>query len=300
MSSNDTKPTSWALITVIIVIVLGMFLVWKFLFSNSDSGEVTQIIETPIITEPTINEPVTNEVPSEPITRVDELTVENTENQTVEAIQENVETKTVSITPALDQSDSWVQQKLLNIIWKKELLELLIDDDIIRRFVVFVDNFSQGNIVYSHSPFIKPSTSFIGKQQLENNTISTDGPVYEFDESSFKRFTIYVDLLRAADTEILVEWYKELQPLISEAYSELGYPDKEFKEVLQSAILKVLDLDFPKENIELVQPSVMYQYKSPEIEALDDADKLMLRIGKDNLLIIKSVLLEINEKINKI
>ena len=34
-----------------------------------------------------------------------------------------------------------------------------------------------------------------------------------------------------------------------------------------------------------------------EVEALDDADKLLLRLGKENLLVIKSVLLEINERL---
>jgi len=96
-----------------------------------------------------------------------------------------------------------------------------------------------------------------------------------------------------------MEWYDELQPLIEEAYSELGYPDKKFEEVLQDAITKVLDVDFPKDAKALIRPSVMYQYQSSALEELDDAEKLMLRVGKDNLLIIKSVLLEINEKLNQ-
>lgn len=296
MSSDDKKPSSWVLITVIIVIVIGMFLVWKFLFSNQPIEDVTQIVDEPIVTE----------VPLDVMTNVDEVPVEIIDDVITESLVLNEESplemiknEPISITPALDQSDSWVQKQLSGIIWKKELLGLLINEDIIRRFVVFVDNFAQGNIVYSHSPFVKPLTSFIAKEQIENDSLGSDSQIFKLDESSFKRFSIYVDLLRAADTDILVEWYKELQPLITEAYSELGYPEQEFKDVLQRSIVKVLDLEFPKGNIELVQPSVMYQYKSLEIEALDDADKLMLRIGKDNLLIIKSVLLEINEKIIK-
>lgn len=296
MSSDDTKPSSWVLVTVIVVIVIGMFLVWKFSFSNQPIEDATQIVDEPIVTE----------TPLDVMINVDEVPVETIDDTVIEPLvlnedlpQKIIEIKPVSITPALDQSDSWVQKQLSGIIWKKELLGLLINEDIIRRFVVFVDNFAQGNIVYSHSPFVKPSTSFIAKEQIENNSLGNDSQIFELDESNFKRFSIYVDLLRAADTDTLVEWYKELQPLITEAYSELGYPDQEFKDVLQQSIVKVLDLEFPKGNIELVQPSVMYQYKSSEIEALDDADKLMLRIGKDNLLIIKSVLLEINEKIIK-
>jgi hypothetical protein len=47
----------------------------------------------------------------------------------------------------------------------------------------------------------------------------------------------------------------------------------------------------------LTRTSVMYKYQDSQLESLDDSDKLLLRIGKENLLIIKSVLLEINEKL---
>ena len=43
----------------------------------------------------------------------------------------------------------------------------------------------------------------------------------------------------------------------------------------------------------------MYKYKDESLESLDDAEKLLLRLGKENLLVIKSVLLEINEKLAK-
>ncbi len=296
MSSDETKPSSWALVTVIIVIVIGVFLAWKFLLSEPKVEETPVVIDEPAVIEaplefpPTIDEPIdesfTTSLPEEPA-------------QTEMPTQELLEPEIIPITPILDDSDSWVQEKLSAIIWRKELLELLIDDDMIRRFVVFVDNFAQGSVVYSHSPFVKPASSFSAKQELVDNTLNKESQIFELDEASFKRFALYVDLFRAVDTETLVEWYQELRPLIVQAYSELGYPDKQFDEVLQASITKVLDLEFPKESTELIRPSVMYQYKSPEIEALDDADKLMLRIGKDNLLVIKSVLLEINEKLNK-
>jgi hypothetical protein len=88
-----------------------------------------------------------------------------------------------------------------------------------------------------------------------------------------------------------------MKPLIDQAYSELGYPDENFTEVLHDAITKVLDMEIPKDSLDLVRPSVMFRYKDAEVEALDDADKLLLRLGKENLLVIKSVLLEINERL---
>jgi hypothetical protein len=41
----------------------------------------------------------------------------------------------------------------------------------------------------------------------------------------------------------------------------------------------------------------MYKFANPQLEALPASDKLLLRLGKDNLLVMKSVLLELHEKL---
>ena len=43
----------------------------------------------------------------------------------------------------------------------------------------------------------------------------------------------------------------------------------------------------------------MYKYQDEALESLSDADKLLLRVGKENLLVIKSVLLEFSDKLGR-
>ena len=198
--------------------------------------------------------------------------------------------------PSLNESDGLVQEKLSSLTWRKELLKLVINEDMIRRFVVFTDNFAQGTLAYEHSPFFLPTTSFT---VLEGETSNKLEQYYHWDDKSTKRFSLYVDLLRTIDVDTLAELYIEMKPLIDQAYAELGYPDDDFTEILQLAISRVLDMEIPKEPLELIRPSVMYRYKNSEIEAMDDSEKLLLRLGKDNVLVIKSVLLEINEKLSR-
>ncbi|NQY51015.1 MAG: DUF3014 domain-containing protein, partial [Colwellia sp.] len=180
--------------------------------------------------------------------------------------------------------------------WRNELLSLLITEDIIRRFVVFTDNFAQGLLAYDHSPFIQPKVKFSIDEQLPN--VDGQQNVWQWDSETSKRFDLYVDLLRSVDSSTLVKWYVDLKPLIDEAYSELGYED-DFTYTLQDAITRVLDMELPKSAMNVTRTSVMYKYDDPQLEALDDSDKLLLRIGKENLLIIKSVLLDVNEKLAK-
>ncbi|MDO6445712.1 DUF3014 domain-containing protein [Colwellia sp. 1_MG-2023] len=275
-SQSTSSSVPWGIIVGITIVIL--ITLW-FVLSED---EVTPVIQVPVVEEvvevpPPAPEKVEPEVIEEPI---------------VEEVIEQPVVEPESLLPTLDESDAWLEEKLPTITWRKELLKLVIDDDMIRRFVVFTDNFSQGILAYEHSPLIKPTTSFSGREINENGEI-----IINWDETSSRRFSLYVDLLRSVDSETLVSWYFELKPLVDEAYQELGYPEENFTDILQDAITKVLDMEIPKDRIELIRPSVMYQFKNEEIERLDDAEKLMLRLGKENLLVIKSVLLEISEKI---
>ena len=285
-----SKPSSRLIAGALIVATIAGVLSWQYIFREK-APEITEQAQTAVqqpvaVVEPEIIEP--EEIPEPEIEMPPEIP----------AVEHEVELVEVEPLPTLDESDLWLQKKLPTMTWRKELLKLVIDDDMVRRFVVFTDNFAQGVLAYEHSPFVRPATKFSAKET--KNLDNKQQQVWQWDEQSVRRFSLYVDLLRSMESERLVEWYIELKPLINQAYSELGYPVEDFTHTLQDAITRVLDMEIPKENMEVIRPSVMYRYKNPEIEAMDDADKLLLRLGKENLLVIKSVLLELNEKLARV
>ncbi len=274
------KSAPWPLIAFIIVIIVAIGVAWQF----------TGNIEEPVRVEPPapIVEPVVEKVP-EPV--FEELKDEEPE-EVIELVPEIV----APVLPSLDESDDWLKIKLPEITWRKELLKLVIDEDMIRRFVVFTDNFAQGVVAYEHSPFTLPKSKFSPDQA--NVSQQNNKEVWQWDEDSTRRFSLYVDLVRSMDSESLVQWYFEIKPLIDQAYSELGYGDDDFTQTLQDAITRVLDMELPSNpSMTLVRPSVMYQFADPSLETLPESDKLLLRLGKDNLLVMKSVLLELHEKL---
>ena len=276
----EEKQTPWAIIAIIIAAIIA-FVIYYYVIS-ADKSDTIESNSTAVIKP--IKEPV----------KVAEIQPEIIEPEiSSDTIEEDIVDIEPEITlPVLDESDAWFTTKLPTLTWRKELLKLVVTDDMIRRFVVFTDNFSQGTLAYEHTPLITPNTKFTA---LEQET--AQGTQLQWDESSTRRFSMYVDLLRSMDSEMLVQWYGELKPLIDQAYAELGYPEQDFTEKLQNAITKVLDMEVPKAQPELERPSVMYKYKDESLESLDDAEKLLLRLGKENLLVIKSVMLEINEKL---
>ncbi|XQW86083.1 DUF3014 domain-containing protein [Thalassotalea piscium] len=286
-SSSSKQNTNSTWVIVALVVILAVAVIGYFYQSTTPEPapiEVAPIPESPVVVEKPIEYQPKNELPVE---------VEQPEQESA-AVAEEVEIEPEIVLPTLDESDLWIRAKLPEITWRNELLKLIVDDDMVRRFVVFTDNFARGNVAYQYSILVKPTGKFSAKEEDVNGE-----HILKWDENVTKRFSLYVDLLRTIDSDLLVQWYVELKPLIDEAYSELGYPDEEFTEVLHEAITRVLDMEIPKETLELERPSVMYKFKDQDIESLSDADKLLLRIGKDNLLVIKSVLLEINEKLSR-
>ncbi len=273
------NSVAWPLIALIILIIIGIGVAWQF----TGSKEEPVVLEKPVpIVEPVVEEV---EIIPEPI-------IEEPEEEVVELVPEVVE----PVLPSLDESDEWLKIKLPEITWRKELLKLVIDEDMIRRFVVFTDNFSQGVVAYEHSPFTLPKSKFSPDQANVSQQDNTE--VWQWDENSTRRFSLYVDLMRSMDSESLVQWYFEVKPLIDEAYNELGYGDEDFTQTLQDAITRVLDMELPsKASMAIVRPSVMYQFADPNLESLPESDKLLLRLGKENLLVMKSVLLELYEKL---
>ncbi|MFB1015409.1 MAG: hypothetical protein ACI9C0_000260 [Alteromonadaceae bacterium] len=276
-NENVSKPSSWLLISIIIVVILGLSL-WFY----SDSQQ-----ELPVVVEKEAVEEVVEVAAIIPAEVIPEIQVV-VERPAIELVE-------VSPLPSLNESDSWLKEKLPSLTWRKELLKLVVDDNMIRRIVVFTDNFSKGTVTYKHSPLVLPNSSFsaIETQSFDDNNQQE----WLWDNSSERRFSLYIDLIKSTDIESLISWYLEIKPLIDEAYDELGYPDDNFTDTLQTAIIRILDAELPKSPLKIIRPSVMYKYQDSAIEALDDVDKLLLRLGKENLLIIKSTLLEFSEKL---
>jgi len=207
-NTQTTTSTSWIIIIGIIAVTIIGAVIWLYPSQDDKKVIVEPIIEevTPLIQEPEAIERTLPEV-------VDSTPVAVVEEEVIEPIK-----PIKPVLPSLNESDSWLQEKLPSITWRKELLKLVIDEDMIRRLVVFTDNFAQGVIAYEHSPLIKPGSSF---SAIETNK---DGElVLLWDETSSRRFSLYVDLLRSVDSDTLVSWYFELKPLIDQAYQVLGY-----------------------------------------------------------------------------
>lgn len=183
----------------------------------------------------------------------------------------------------LDSSDGLVRQALAKLDSEQQLLGWLVDDELIRRFVVLVDNLANGDLVQKHMVLKPVKKSFMAIPSAEN---------YIIDPVNYSRYKAYLGLFSRLPAESVVAAYQRFYPLLQQAYAELGYPRRSFHHRLLAAVERVLMAPLPVagEPLLMTQPSVMYKYVDPEIEQRSDIEKLLIRMGPDNAADLKDTL----------
>lgn len=188
--------------------------------------------------------------------------------------------------PSLDESDQEIKQNLSEYLTEQSL-GLFVTDDMVRRTVVFVDNLAQGKLARKHAPVSAPVDKFMA---LESDIIITD-------PNSYERYTPYVDMLSQMSNAQIVRLYKKFQPLMFEAYEEIGYEGDDFNNTLNQAINEILETPVPETSLPLIKDSVTYSYAYPEWEKLSAAQKQFLRMGPANMKRIKTKLAAVQKSL---
>lgn len=286
-----SKETSMHYVKISILIIASFMLtvgITPYIFSYFDSDTVAEIdVQNNIETEQQVAdidkqqaiviEPLVNQIPS----------VSQSEKTDKEIMNNSQESVITTPLPELDTSDDF----LLNELNSKSTASLFIPVDMLRNMVVFIDNFSRGELISHFSPLHKP---------IEPFTVSKHNGAMIVDSASYLRYNKYANVLKSLDTEKFIEIYTFLTPLIDEAYQEIGYPAGSFNDTFITAIDHVLETPIIHYNLKVSLPSVMYQYVDENIESLPDTQKLLLRMGPNNLQIVKQKLQNIQSELQRL
>jgi hypothetical protein len=203
----------------------------------------------------------------------------------VEEPPEEVEETFDVIEVELDKSDELIRQLAAGFSSHPSFARWLLTKDIIRKFVAAVDNIAEGQSPSPHIHFFEPRESF---------RISEKEGVLTVDARSYQRYNVVGAVFDSLDTAGSSRLYRQLKPSIQEAYSELGYPEKNFDRTFASAISVLLKVPVVK-NIALERKVVTYMMVDPKLEKLNPAQKHLLRMGPENVRRIKNKLREIAE-----
>lgn len=199
--------------------------------------------------------------------------------------------------PTLNRSDPPVMSVLAGILGAEPLRELFRLDEFIRRFVVTVDNLPRKKLPQRQLVAKPVAGSFLARPAEADGAAGED--VWMIDPDNAARYTPYVRLATALDTERLVAFYVRYYPLFQEAYTELGYPTAYFNDRLVEVIDHLLQTPTVDGPVRLVRPHVFYQYADPELEALSAGQKTLLRMGGTNAEQIKIALRALRDALTR-
>jgi len=290
------KPYSWLNI-ILIVICVSMFSYSIFYFTAPNShhrlmerlgiaNDFDFLHKSESIDKPAIDENVIKEkVDVIPLLSTIEplLTAQSTEVVEEEIIEE------VPL-PRIEDSDDLVLSTIEEFSKTALVTENLLQSGLIASTVVFIDNFSRGDFIASFSPLFPPKEPFKVKRN--------DGKIY-VSIYGYQRYDDYSNYIASLDTEKLVQAYHTFKPLIDESYAEIAREGTQFDAVLNNAIEVALSVPVINGPIILKSPSVMYLFNNPALEALNDAQKLLLRLGPDNLTKVQDKLRSIQAELVK-
>lgn len=203
--------------------------------------------------------------------------------------------------PALGESDKLLKDALTELLTRKSVLSFLNMDDFVRRFVATVDNLAQGHAASRLWPVVPMPGRFTVVERADGAYLSN---------ANSDRYTPFVRFATSVDTARAVALYTRLYPLFQQAYEELGYPGKYFNDRLVAVIDQLLDTPELTEPVKLTltqvqgpiqptQPWLRYEFEDPALESRPAGQKILMRMGRSNELLLKAKLMDFRERIVK-
>lgn len=282
--SPPTNSSSSSSLTIVAIAVIALLAGGAYFYISSDSEELPEPFIAPMeLPEAIPSTPIEQDPIEEVDTQTDmagnSLPLPNSDSSSSaqDDSQGTIETPAEPL-PELAASDEFLEKKALTIANGMKIEPLLLKKDMARQFVVFIDNLAQGELIRKASPLKSPDRKFTVSEITDKIFINPD---------SFHRYDIYANFIAGLNERELMSTYRELAPLFKEAFEELGYSNMNFDERMVQAIEIIQTAPVIEDPIELTSVTVNYHFADPNLEALSNAHKFMIRMGPENTKKIK-------------
>ena len=190
------------------------------------------------------------------------------------------------VLPALNESDRFIREQAEVLTDDGSIERVLASDDLLRKFVVVVENLAEGNVSRDPVAFMAPRENFSVIRRNETPYLNPQ---------SYRRYDRLAGVAAALQPSQAVAMLRLSEPLLLDAYAELGLQDVDVQDRLRRAIDLLIATPVVTGEVELSQPAVMFQFADPELEALLPAQKQLIRMGPDNQRKVQAKLREIRE-----
>lgn len=201
-------------------------------------------------------------------------------------LQERLSARLSGVT--LATSDVAIRPLIAELSSHPKVAEWLVNEDLVRRFVAAVANIADGVSPKSHFDFLAPGKPF---------KVITEDDVTRVDPDSYRRYDLAALVFDSLDTTGTVTLYRELQPLIDDAFAEISPRGRRFDDTLDEAISELLEVPEIAKSPKLQPLVVTYEYADTRFEELTEAQRQLLRMGPENVRIVQQKLAEIRDEL---
>jgi hypothetical protein len=185
--------------------------------------------------------------------------------------------------PALNDSDAFAKKSASGLSAHPRVAAWLATNNVIRNFVVAVDNVASGATPAPRMRALRPAGAFRVREARGATFI---------DPRSFERYGPIADAVESLDPQTAAQLCGTLKPRLVEAYSELGR-DGSFDVALERAIVELLRTPAVGPDTRVVPNGASYAFEDEALEQLTPAQKQLARMGPRNARIIQDKLRQI-------
>lgn len=276
-----------------VVILLVMVLAVAFLWPENDAPSPVVVSAPATVVPEPIAEPVmapqTEEVMiEEEFTVATPISEANVEDLGVEEVF--IEPEIVAEPAILDVSDQAIKQALITTLRSPVLSTLIVNESIIANMVATVVNTADGKLPENVSMLTAPKNKFSVFTQGDNQFITPE---------SFTRYNVYAQTFAAIETDSLLRLLNDYNDEITTQFAQITLPNSDFNLTLINAINELLDTPTVSLPIAVESDSVMYRFVNPQLEALSPAQKQLVRMGPDNMRLVKRKLRELRDALSQ-
>ena len=256
MAVRPRGRSTGPLVGVVALAIVAGVASYDFFLANPDVEETTSLTEGPAPAPPAVDAAPPDPAPDPPV--------------------------------SLDESDGMVRHLVVKLSSHPGLAAWLIPDDLVRIFVVVVDNVADGHTPDRHLRPWRPTRRF--------RTTGSPRQIH-VDPVSHARYDTHAEIVAAIEPAVAAELYHNLRPLIAAAYAELGRTGDEFDATVLRALRNLLETPVLEREVRLIHRAPFFEFADPALEDLLPVQKQFLGMGPRNVRAVQASLLEIAEAI---
>jgi hypothetical protein len=102
------------------------------------------------------------------------------------------------------------------------------------------------------------------------------------EEASYARYDTVAETVRSINAASAGDAWARIRPYANAAFRDIRRPGTRFDDVLTAAVRRLVNVQFPTGEVELVPKGALYAFKDPALEGLSRAEKHLLRMGPKN------------------